>query len=434
MPHVISLTDGTTTVSLTTLGIGLINYVPSAPKAGASSVTDSIKIVFYGSTTAEMQGKINAVERLFTHAARRSMSGAGARVFLQFQPIGEATTWRSNVYSGMVMLDDDALTVFGQARIQAEIVLTRAPYWEGARTQIPLSNPNGSNNTAGLTINNGATNYANIAASSVVGAMPAPLEVRMRNTSGAGRGYYGFHIAVNTFAQTAAYHIEGEARTNGRPTATLAGASGGSIVKAENTSPIDLAFNLPATTLSAYAGRWVHVLARIASLFDGGQPLYAWAQLYDYYGLVSLYRTPMITPLATTHITDFGMIPLPPGGSNGGNWAQMVLRLWFQGAPTLSVWLDYLAFAPAEERFYRYMVQRGMQVLDQDWVVDDGIENQQYLIESGANHPIYTSITSPVHVMPNADQRLYVWQEGYGARADWAMQVQAFYRPRRSTL
>ncbi|MGB2787859.1 MAG: hypothetical protein WBC13_00855 [Dokdonella sp.] len=433
MPHTLSLTDGTTTVSLTTSGIALTNYTPNTPKNGAA-ITEPIRVLFYGDTTADMQGKINAIERLFSIAERRLMSGAGARVFLQFQPIGDATNWRSEVLSGTVMLDKDALTAFGQAKLEAEIVVVRAPYWEGARTQIPLTNPNGTNNTAGLTINNGSTNYADIGAASVVGALPAPLEVRLRNTSGASRGYRGFHIATNTFAQTVDHHIEGEERTNGRPTLAVTGASGGSVVVVENTTPIDIAFTLPAAMLSAYTGRWARLLVRCTSLYGGGQTLYGWAQVYDNTGFSPIYRTPAITLSNTQIMQDFGMIPLPPGGANGGNWAAMTLRLWFKGGATLSVGVDYLAFAPAEDRFYRYFVQRGMVVLNNDWLVDDGIEGQQYLIEAGANHPIYATMTPPAYVVPATNQRLYVWQEGSGVRADWTMQVQAFYRPRRSTL
>jgi hypothetical protein len=85
-------------------------------------------------------------------------------------------------------------------------------------------------------------------------------------------------------------------------------------------------------------------------------------------------------------------------------------------------------------RFYHYFVQRGMQVLNNDWIVDDGIEGAQYLIENGANHPIYNSATPPVHVQPGVEQRLSVWQEGWGVAASWTMQVQAFYRPRIATL
>lgn len=434
MPHALKLTDGVTSVNLAASGVALIRYVPETPKSGAATVTETIKVMFYADTTTDLQAKINAAERLLSIAERRLMTGAGARIFLHFRAIGDEYTWRSEVYSGTIALDNDALTAFGQAKLGAEIILVRASFWEGDRTQIPLTNPNGGNNFSGLTINNGSTNYADIAANYVAGASPAPLEVRLRNTSGASRAYRGFHMAVNAFAQTVDHHIEGEERTNGRPTSALVGASGGTIVTATNQSPVDVAFTIPAATLSAYAGRWAHILARCTTLYGGGQALYGWAQLYDYYGLVPLYRTPAITLSDTDIMQDFGVLPLPPGGSNGGNWASMVLRLWFQGSATLSVAVDYWALAPAEVRFYRYIVQRGMLVLNNDWLVDDGIENQQYLIESGVNHPIYAPMTLPIYVQPGVDQRLYVWQEGASVRADWTMQAQAFYRPRRITL
>lgn len=433
MPHALNITNGTTTISLTSAGVMLTHYTPSASPDG-EPVTEPVEVLIYGATTAEMQARINAIERMFVLAEQRKNNGAGARVFLQFQASGETSIWRSEIHVGLLRLGDSALTVFGQAQVEAALIITRAPYWEGPRTQIPLSNPNGSNNTTGLTINNGAINYVDIDAASVAGPLPAPLEVRLRNTSGGSRFYRGFHLAVNAFAPTVDHHIEGEERTNGRPIASVTGASGGSVVVAENNSPIDIAFDIPSATLTAYAGRWVHVLGRFTTLFGANQPLYIWAQIYDYYGFVPLYQTPRITASDTEIMHDLGVIPLPPGGDSNGAWAKMVLRIWVQGSAALSVGLDFLAFAPAEERYYRYIRQRGMLVLNNDWIVDDGIEGQQYLIEAGAQHPIYTTLTPPVHVLPGATQRLFVWQEGSGVRADWTMQVQAFYRPRRSTL
>jgi hypothetical protein len=143
----------------------------------------------------------------------------------------------------------------------------------------------------------------------------------------------------------------------------------------------------------------------------------------------------MATLRDATYMQDLGAIPLPPGGSNASGWSQLVLRLWFRGASTsLSAAIDYFVLAPAEQRFYRYFVQRGMLVQNNDWLVDDGIENAQYLIEAGANHPIYNTVTPPVHVVPNTAQRLYIWQEGQSVTAAWTMQIQAFYRPRIATL
>jgi hypothetical protein len=435
MTHALSLSYGATTVSLTTSGAMLSRYTPTA-SANGEPVSEPIELVIYGSTPDAMRAKLRDIQRALTAAERRAQALTGAKVYLNFQPSGDATTWRSEISGGVLVLDDKALTVFGQAQIKATLIVTRQAFWEGARTQIPLTNPNGTNNTGGLTINNGATNYADIAAASVVGDLPAPLEVRLRNTSGAGRGYYGFHIANNTFAPTIAAHIEGEANTSGAPASNLAGASGGQIATVANNNPASISFNLAANTVNLYGGRWARVLALCPTVFSGGSgPIYGWAQLYDYYGLVTLYRTPMTLLRVDDYMQDFGAIPLPPGGSNATGWTQMVLRLWFRGVSSaLTVAIDYVALAPAEMRFYHYFVQRGMQVLNNDWIVDDGIEGAQYLIENGANHPIYNSATPPVHVQPGVEQRLSVWQEGWGVAASWTMQVQAFYRPRIATL
>jgi hypothetical protein len=435
MTHALSLSYGATTVSLTTSGAMLSRYTPTT-SANGEPVSEPIELVIYGSTPDAMRAKLRDIQRALTAAERRAQALTGAKVYLNFQPSGDTTTWRSEISGGVLVLDDKALTVFGQAQIKATLIVTRQPYWEGARTQIPLSNPNGNNNTSGLTINNGTTNYADIAAASVVGDLPAPLEVRLRNTSGANRGYYGFHISNNTFAPSVTIHVEGEANTSGYAGTNLTGASGGQIANVTGSNPASIAFNLPANTVNQFAGRWARILVRCASVLSGGSgPLYGWAQLYDYYGLVTLYRTPMATLRDATYMQDLGAIPLPPGGSNASGWSQLVLRLWFRGASTsLSAAIDYFVLAPAEQRFYRYFVQRGMLVQNNDWLVDDGIEEAQYLIEAGANHPIYNTVTPPVHVVPNTAQRLYVWQEGQGVTAAWTMQIQAFYRPRIATL
>ena len=435
MTHALALTYGVTTISLTTTGAMLSAYTPTT-SANGEPVTEPIELTVYGSSVELARVKLRDIQRVLTLAEQRSQALTGQKVYLTFQPSGDATVWRSEVRSGVLVLDKKALTVFGQAQFRVTLILTRQPFWEGARTQIPLTNPNGTNNTSGLTINNGSTNYADIGSGVINGDLPAPLEVRLRNTSGASRGYYGFHIANNTFAPTIAAHIEGEANVSGYTASALTGASGGQIVTVTGSNPASISFNLIANTVNLYDGRWARVLARCPTVSAGGSgPIYGWAQLYDYYGLVALYRSPMTLLRASTHMQDFGAIPLPPGGSNATGWSQLALRLFFRGVSTaLSVTIDYVALAPAESRWYRYVVQRGMLVLNNDWIVDDGIEGAQYLIEAGANHPIYNSVTPPVHVQPNAAQRLSVWQEGLGVTAAWTMRVQAFYRPRIATL
>lgn len=433
--HILNLVQGSTTVALTASGSMLAQYTPTTSADGAP-VTEAIELVISGSSVDNARAKLRDIQRMITAAEQRSRAETGSKVYLTLQPLGDTVAWRSEVLSGMIMLDEEAMLTLGQAIFPVTLVVTRQPFWEGALTQIPLTNPNGTNDTTGLAIDNGMINYVGIAQSVILGDLPAPLEVQLRNTSGAGRSYYGFHLSNNTFAPTIAIQIEGEDNESSIEGTEVTGASGGEMATVTGANPAGIAFDIPAATVVGFGGRWARVLAHCGSVLAGGTgPIYGWAQLYDYYGLVTLYRTPMALLRTDDYVQDFGAIPLPPGGSNAAGWEQLVLRLWFQGvSASLSVAIDYVALAPAEARWYRYFVQRGMAVADDDWLVDDGIEGAQYLIENNAKHPIYTTVTPPVHVQPGVAQRLYVWQEGSGMRADWTMEVKAYYRPRIATL
>lgn len=437
MPHVVSLTDGTTTITLSSSPVTLRQWTPRTPRRAASGqwapVTEALDVMVTGASTGAMQANVAAIERMLEGAMRRAlMVGAGPRFYLLFQPIGELETWRSEVLAGSIDWDEGVLQGFGQRQLWGRLVVERAPFWEGVRTQIPLTNPNGTNNLAGLTISNDGTNYASIDAAAVVGALPAPLEVRLRNTSGAGRWYSGFHVGNNAFAPTMTHLIEGEARTVGGSTVADANSSGGQVVNASGSS-FYLQWNLPAALLGEARGRWLRLLVRYSSIFAGAGALYSYAEIREFYGLGRLFQSGRVRLSTDDVFVDYGLVPLPPAG-NGTNWSQLTLFLFFASESTATVGLDYLAFAPADELSYRRLVQRGMQVLNGDWLVDDGIEGAQYLIENGVNHPIYATSTPPVHVVPGVAQRLYVWQEGSGMRSTWTMQMQAFYRPRRLTL
>ena len=433
--HILNLVQASTTVTLTTSGGMLVQYTPTTTIDG-QPVTEAIDLVISGSSVANARAKLRDIQRMLTAAEQRNWAQTGPKVYLTYQPIGDTVAWRSEIQGGVVVLDEEATLTLGQAIFPVTLLITRQPFWEGARTQIALTNPNGTNDLTGLAIDNGATNYVGIAASVILGDLPTPLEVQLRNTTGNDRSYYGFHLSNNTFAPTIAIQVEGEDNESSIAGTAVAGASGGEVAVVTGANPASIEFDIPAATVIGYGGRWARVLALCPSVMPGGTgPIYGWAQLYDYYGLVTLYRTPMTLLRTDDYMQDFGAIPLPPGGSNAAGWEQLVLKLWFQGVSTsLAVAVDYIALAPAEARWYRYFVQRGMAVADDDWLIDDGIEGAQYLIENSANHPIYATVTPPVHVQPAAAQRLYIWQEGSSVLATWSMEVKAYYRPRIATL
>jgi hypothetical protein len=447
MPHTLSLTDGSTTVSLTTNNCILGHYVPGTPKRTGpgeldyGDVTESIEVTFTGASAAAAQSTINSVERLLLAAARRQNLGVGSRIFLQFQPIGDATQWRSEVRVGDVNLGDRSMVTFGQAKIEASIILTRVPHWEGSRTQIPLTNANGTNNTAGLTIYNhddaqaGHDNFATIAASAIDGVLPSPLEIQLQNTSGANRGYTNFYLANNYFSTGLAHILEGENRVSGGTVgpggSDFSNYSNGQYTRLTGTA-FTCTWNISSAILQQIRGRYMRLLAKMDWLTGGD----VWVKpvLKDYYGLVTLYAGPEVklSLLTDSLLQDLGVIPLPVGGDS--SWAQLRLSLEFRAGSSQTLDIDYVQLTPADPLCWRDIAQRGMEVQNNDYVVDDGIEGLTYLIEGGANHPIYAPIGTPLHVFPGVAQRLYVLCDGVGTSPIWTMKIKAWYRPRRITI
>lgn len=443
MPHLLNITDGATTLPLSTTSAMLQYYVPQSPKLNEAGrfqpVSETVELLLYGANTAAVDAALNNLETMRLTARQRRMTGAGPRVFLQYQPIGGALG-RSEVREAEVRLGRNAMTAYGQAKLPVQLLVERVPWWEEGRAQIPLSNGNGSNNTAGLTVwmrddaTAGQDNWTDIAAGAVGGVLPSPLEIHMRNLSEGARLYDNFYVANNIFAPSMAHILEGENRSNGTGTVTAdATCSGGSFLQVIGSN-IYVTWPLSAALLSATAGRYLRLMARFV-FYSTPPKIYVRAEIRDYYGLVTLARSPYETVLGPEdgNIVDLGLLPLPPGGYSN-NWAQNTLALFFRAESAVTVRLDYLQITPADELCYRHIEQRGMVVAANDWVVDDGIEGLHYLIEGGANHPIYTEHTPPLHVFPGVAQRLYFLHDGPDTTANWKLGVKAFYRPRRLTI
>jgi hypothetical protein len=73
----------------------------------------------------------------------------GPAVYLLYQPDGDASAWRSEILAARFEYDVDTLRAWGQAKMPASLIIEREAVREGALVQIPLTNTNGTNNTAG---------------------------------------------------------------------------------------------------------------------------------------------------------------------------------------------------------------------------------------------------------------------------------------------
>ena len=438
MAHALSITDGTTTFSLSTTNAYLILYVPTEAQPGETSVTESVEIMFYAASASAMQTAIQSLQRLLEGIRRRQQWGVGPAVYFQFQPDGDATTWRSEMLDARLEYKEDTLSVFPQAKLPATLLLQRVPFWEGALTQIPLSSNNGSNNTSGLTIYNhedtgtGHDNWAQIAAADVGGSLPAPLKIELTNNTGGTVNYKQIWMACNAFgdAENFAHVLEGEAAVTGGTTGSNADSSNGSYATITiNTQDVHQ-WTLAQSFLQDAQGYDYHLLTRFRSV---NGTVYIRPAVYDSSGTYSLWTgdETQITLLSDA-IIDLGVCPLPPGGYSTAYGAQR-LHWALRSASSVVVQTDFIAFFPANTfRKLRLLSTTANGVK----VTDDQPEGRAYSVASSVETPNVTASGMPLTVWPNRVQRLFfLWSlADLSAPISQTMSVKAWYRPRRASF
>ena len=421
----------------------LSRYTPTTSKSG-EPVVEVIDLVVYGSTTAEMQGRINAIERMFVTAERRNMTGSGPRVFLHIQASGESATWRGEVLAGLLELDKSAMSVFGQAQVKVELEVTRRAYWEDTTLRnLPLTNGNGAGATSGLNIVNhddsgtGDDNWVQIAADQVTGVLPAGVQVRLTNDIGATRTYSKIYLALNAFSDPANFtHVlEGESRTSGGSVVSDAAYSNGqalSFTIGSGVTPGTSTFvwTLPAATLQDAAGRPFRLLARFAG---GIGTTTAYAEVRAANGTSVLWRGDSVAlPDLYGGLLDMGVVPLPPGGYSTA-YGALTLALTFTGIATR--YLDFIQLTPMDAFV---LLECMAPCAHGEAVMYDSIEDRQYILSGSAELGYVTASGGRLLLQPGVINRLIVLQENSTGtnRGEISESFTALvrYRPRRLTI
>ena len=150
---ILKITDGTTTLNFSTGDdMKLISYEPKT-SFNNEDIREDAKVNFT-STAATNTRHLQEINRLFTQARNYAKTQTGSRVYIEFDPGESGTAWRSMVTDGRVALSDETIGVLYSTLFRTTIEWTRQPFWEGALTQIPLTNTSASNNLTGITITN----------------------------------------------------------------------------------------------------------------------------------------------------------------------------------------------------------------------------------------------------------------------------------------
>lgn len=442
MAHVVSITDGTTTITFTAAnGYQVEEYDPRTPEAengDAESIAETLQIYITGSSGSQVQTRQAALERLLLGVRNRAKSGVGPRVFLQLQLDSDASTWRSELFAYALPPKEQALRLWPNNVVSLELSILRAPWWEGALTQIPLTNANGSNNTSGLTIYNhddsgsGHDCYTDIAAASVAGSLPAPLKIELTNTVGSTQNYKQIWIANNAFCDPInfAHIIEGESKATGGSTGSNADSSNSGYATITINTQDAHQWDLPASFLQDTQGYDFHLLARFRSV---NGTVYLRPAVYDATGTYALWTgdESQVTVLSDA-IVDLGVVPLPPGGYATAYAAQR-LYIGMRSASSVVVQTDFLGFWPANT-FRR--IRLLSTIANNATITDDGPEGRGYTVASAVQTPNVATSGMPLMVWPNQNQRLlFLWSLGdLSAPITQTFTVKAWYRPRRASF
>ena len=153
--HILRITDGTTTKTFTSGdSMSLIKYEPRISLNG-EDIEESAEIRFTSTTPATNAASYEAIEKLFMQARNYAKTGTGKRVYIEFDPGSSGTAYRSMVTNGGVRLNDEVLATrqYDQS-VEATVEWVRQGFWEGALTQIPLTNSSATDDTTGITVTN----------------------------------------------------------------------------------------------------------------------------------------------------------------------------------------------------------------------------------------------------------------------------------------
>jgi hypothetical protein len=439
----LSLTDGTTTVSLSgtapVLGATFWPQTSQYRNGEWQNVTEDAEVNLRG-TAATIRSTVASIEMLLQAAIRRQETGVGDKVYVTFAPLSE-TAYRSEVFDGRVVWSTDpGLRRLGDTNptVRIDVIWTRAPGWDGAETQASVSANAQAASTSARTITNNAANgnWIQAAADQVTGDMPTPCRLELTNTTGSAQAYRKLFINVNAFSDPAnlVHYLQAEAAVSGGSSSADATCSGGNKWSVTlSTTPTTYQWTLPAADMQRTKGRRARITARVVSIAGA---TYVRPKILDGAGAQVLWTGDelYLGSLTDTVLLDLGIVPLPPGGYGTPYAAHRLgLEMRSSGAPTDV--FDVLQLTMLDS--YRYVDLNSISVANGATLQLDSIEGLNYISSSSVWTALATSFGGPMMLYPGQLQRIHVLYEiaaTAGVPITGTFGAKLFYRPRRLTV
>lgn len=467
--HNIYLSYGGSSVFLFSSGSNkLMSYVPQSPDLTTidsnsilgdggerplttrRNVTETLAFEMSASTKDLLQTAKQYLQSIILRAERHQKTGSGSPVYVCMQPYGTtASAYRSELLSGKIDMDENSLGWrWNRGVIDVVFAFTRRHYWEGDEATVILANQSGTGSR--ITIRNenlsGSNNYVEIAASAVLGEVPTPAKIVLRNDSASSmdtRKFYFWHNVVNS-PQSFTHFWQAESASMGTSGSIVSNAvySGASAIAVPVSSSISSTntiakFALSGSFLDACAGGNFLVIGKMGNDISANASVYAKvsARFPQSTGLTTIGEGLETRLSSTTNFQTFGTIRLPPAGRGSGAYADLALWLTVRSSASFNFYLDYIQIVPVDTG-YAYIDQLGY-----SWAsglaVFDYIENEHYLSSSTytTKAPIMVAGGVPIMLYPSEVQRLYFSVSDANAfYVHRNLNIEMKYRPRRLSI
>lgn len=282
---------GTTTIVITgtgtATGIDGVTYTPDTGTMDQEFVAEKMTLIMSG-TGAALIALRDSIAKILEAGFSRQAKINGTRAYFKGQLDGASVISQSEIVDGITRWrGKKPLYHLNYSHAELEVSITRRNYWEDPEIAIPISNVHGTDQTAGLQVDNiwnGTTkeNRIEIDGADLTNTLPTPAKLLMENTYNSANRNSNIYMFNNVESSPTTFTpiIEGEDLSVGSITFTTpidATRSGGNYGQWDwtggNTSGGKYAgyFALSSALLGMCKGQYVRFLAVVPSASSGVQ-------------------------------------------------------------------------------------------------------------------------------------------------------------------
>lgn len=436
----------TTTLDLIGSDISTIDFDPGFFDNPSQLYAQAVvKISMHGKPAYTHASKL--ISRFQVHVQTEVGRDLGLAAYLYYSPTDDQQLYRARIYSlSFQTTGDQAYFRAPNRNIEAVLVVTHG-IWQGALTQLPLTNSHATNTLNPLQIENtfdslGRDNTVLIRGSDVEGDLPAPIKLKITNTNILAVSQYWYSLNVNS-APTLFKHVyEGESATPLSNVVTADGSDGNSnsISVASTTDTTMLTWTLAGISMLQAAGNQFHVFISNHYSKTFSTNIYWRFTIKDAGGLSTLWKGEQVSfPNVGLDMGfgDYGVIRLPPFRVDRENYPPTGILLILSAAQitaaaAIQQYIDSIKLFPVDG--FRNIVPNAF-IQKDDYLIDDMIEGVSYQYFAGVGNLGAPALGNPILIHPNRDQKLYFLCNRYGGGSSNIVSltntVQIWYRPQR---